>query len=87
MGAVWKRRRQSSVAETDARPSIDYNLNSGEVAEWFKVLAWKASVRWYRTAGSNPALSANLLNKSLIFLLNIRASVLLPTIQPTEVVQ
>ncbi len=30
----------------------------GEVAEWLKALAWKASVRLYRTAGSNPALSA-----------------------------
>ncbi len=28
------------------------------MAEWLKALAWKASVRLYRTAGSNPALSA-----------------------------
>lgn len=31
---------------------------SGEVAEWLKVLAWKASVPHKGTAGSNPALSA-----------------------------
>ena len=30
----------------------------GEVAEWLKALAWKASVRLYRTGGSNPPLSA-----------------------------
>ena len=34
---------------------------NGEVAERSKVLAWKASVRLHRTAGSNPALSASLL--------------------------
>ena len=33
------------------------SLAHGQVAEWFKALAWKACVPPKGTAGSNPALS------------------------------
>ena len=51
-------RRLWAPDESGARVCAFNNLISGEVAEWLKALAWKASVRLYRTAGSNPALSA-----------------------------
>ena len=40
-------------------------FRSGEMAERLKVHAWKACVRDERTAGSNPALSARILDKLL----------------------
>ncbi len=41
---------------------ICYNfVSQGEVAEWLKAAASKAVVRFYRTVGSNPTLSAIIL--------------------------
>jgi hypothetical protein len=49
-------RRPSTEGQPRQLGQLQYKF--GEVAEWLKALAWKASVRLYRTGGSNPPLSA-----------------------------
>ena len=65
-----KKKKNTFVAENACGSHFFCNLHPisekasiGEMLEWLKRHAWKACIRQKCIAGSNPALSATVLNK------------------------